>query len=376
MTRLLSRPPAIGATELQSRREALRAAMRHMQIDALLCSDIDDIAYLTGARTGGLLQLALIVPLEGEPLFVGREVDADRYGRATGSATTVGYSDAGDPTAAIAAALRTVLGKGGALGWQAGGWSIEPRVALKLQGLLPDLRWTDATFLVARLAARKSAAELALMRHAAVLGDRAFEDLTGLVRSGVGKWQVQAELYRALLARGSEGMVGTVDAGVQDRTESNGHRPLTDGHWLSFEYSAAIDTYHAPRMRAFSIGALPGRIGAMYDGCRAAFDKATTRMRAGMSAGEVDDIVTAELARRDLAQYHPFRSGYLAGASLTGSWCKGHVLSLARGTAAPLDVDMTFHMLVMLVSPGMPPVGFSDTVRILPDGVEILGSLP
>src|SRR5690606_17406124 len=83
--------------EYERRLSELRSRMRGRLLDAVIISDPDNIMYLTDYQTTGYSWFqAIVVPLDGEPVMITRELEESNVHARTWVEKTRPYSDTGD----------------------------------------------------------------------------------------------------------------------------------------------------------------------------------------------------------------------------------------------------------------------------------------
>ncbi|MGH3356243.1 MAG: aminopeptidase P family N-terminal domain-containing protein, partial [Nocardioidaceae bacterium] len=180
---VLAHPPVepyvshdFGAEEFDNRHRAVRAEMRERGLDALLVVGPENIYYLTGLNYQGYFSLTmLVVPLDGPTLLVAREMESATIAVQAPACTHIGYGDDTEPARAVVDAVTRVTEPGATVGVELAAMFFPPGVWDPLRSTLPDRAWIDASGLVVDIRAVKSPAELACIRRAARISDRAVQ---------------------------------------------------------------------------------------------------------------------------------------------------------------------------------------------------------
>jgi Xaa-Pro dipeptidase len=364
--------------ELSSRLSRTCAGMDALGIDVALVTDQDDIFYLTGGRRlGGLTHCALLVA-RGELLFVARQAEAEAFVSHTGLPAR-GYSDGDEPEEAIARAVVALGGPSAPVGAQVGSPSLPVARLRRLHELLPEAEWRDGTRLVWDQRAVKSPPELALMREAARINARALDRAVRAIRPGATDSEVASELFTGMLEAGSDEVgyfvvasgehTGVVHAPCEQR------ELRADDH-VHVELSAARFRYHAPLVRTVTIGRPSAVVERLHAGAEAGLHAALGAIRAGVTSHEVDAAASAAVEELGLRRLDAHRTGYSVGIATGNAGPEGHIATVRARDGTILRENMTFHLPLVLVEPGVAGAGLSETVRVTETGIELLTSYP
>jgi Xaa-Pro aminopeptidase len=159
-----------------------------------------------------------------------------------------------------------------------------------LQARHPDLEVTDLHRAVAELRARKSPAELTLLRQAIAITDDAHRAALAVIEPGAWEYQVEAEIHRTFLDRGSDGPAfsSIVGSGPNSTTLHyvENDRRLEDGDLILMDIGAQVDGYAADITRTVPVsGTFSPDQRAVYEIVLAAQKAAESRVRPGAPAG-------------------------------------------------------------------------------------------
>jgi ectoine hydrolase len=344
--------------EYAARLERTRTAMDAARVETLVVSDPSNMAWLTGYDGWSFyVHQAVVVPLEGEPLWWGRAQDV------AGALLTAylapdriqGYPDhlVQSPDAHPMEHLAALLAGAGlarAVGVEMDNYYFSAAAWETLRKNLPDARFVDATGLVNWQRAVKSPQELEYMRRAARIVEAIHRRIAEVVEPGVRKNEVVAEI-NAVAARGADGHGGDyaaivpllptgAEAAAPHLTWDD--RPLERGAGTFFEVAGCHRRYHAPLSRTIFLGEPPAEMliaeKAVLAGLEAGIDVA----QPGNTAGQVADALGAELARVGIERHG--RCGYSIGMSYPPDWGE-RTISLRSSDSTVLEPGMTFHFM-------------------------------
>jgi Xaa-Pro aminopeptidase len=236
------------------------------------------------------------------------------------------------------------------------------------------LELVPTTGLVEGLRVVKDEAELAKIRRAARVAERAFEALTAETWVGRTEKDVAWRLRQLMHAHGADGV--SFDAAIA--AGANGSLPhaeptenvIETRRLVVADFGARVDGYCSDCTRTVATGALPKELRRIYDVCREAQEASIAEIRAGMTGVEADAIARGII---DDAGY-----GEQFGHGL------GHGVGLEIHEAPRLSTESTDTLAagnVVTIEPGIyvPGVGgvrIEDLAIVGEDGVELLTTFP
>lgn len=369
----------MSAEEHDARLDAVRAAMERRGLTALLLPSPEDIYYLTGLDHLGYFAVTLLVlPIEGQPLLVSRAMEQPTVEVQAPRCLHVPYEDGADPAGAAIEALRQAGSAGGRVGVDRSTMYLPVDVWERIRTGLPEVRWTGASELVAEERMVKSPSEIAHVRRAAAISDRALQTGLDVAGPGVTECEVATAIYGELIRAGSEPpgvpplVRSTPTLELEHVTWSD--RPLEPGDALFLELSASVARYHAPISRIAHVGESPAGLDDMARHALTAFEAVRGALRPGARAGQVYDAwQTAVDAALGHSRYRRHHCGYITGIGYPPSWTgSGTPLGLRAGSELVLRAGMVFHVFSWILGQGPADYGVSDTALVTEDGCELL----
>jgi Xaa-Pro aminopeptidase len=251
---------------------------------------------------------------------------------------------------------------------------------VSFEGLLPYVLYerlrgagvelTPAEPTIERLRAVKDESELAALRKACAITDRAFERLTEVRFSGRTERDVSWELEQIFHEEGAHGMsfefiVGAGPTGSSPHARA-GDRVIEQGELVVIDAGCTIDGYASDYTRTFAVGHVNGELREAYDVVLAAQQAALDGIRAGITGVEADALA------RDVIDSSPFKGKLGHGL--------GHGLGLDVHEAPRLSTESSDTLEpgnVVTVEPGIYVEGrfgirIEDDVVVTPDGLENL----
>jgi Xaa-Pro aminopeptidase len=234
--------------------------------------------------------------------------------------------------------------------------------------------------------ARKSAAEIELIRESGRWCAYAHERLQEHTRAGVteaeASLQAQQETTLAMLeAHGSRGLLGSGDGakagyrGQIGRRSSWAHAVAHNirfepGDVLVTETGAPVWGYQAELERAMVVGPPTDRMRFLFDHMLASQDAAFDAIRPGATCADVDAAVERYFEENDLQSYWRQHTGH-------GTGLRNHEAPfLDVGDPTPLEPGMVFTVEPGLYDDAVGGFRHSDTVVVTDTGYDLLTDYP
>jgi Xaa-Pro dipeptidase len=367
------------AEEHDARLDAVRGEMERRSVTALLLASPEDIYYLTGLNHLGYFAVTLLVlPIEGPPLLVARAMEHPTVQVQAPRCVHVPYEDGADPADGAIAALRRAGSAAGRVGVDRSTMSLPLEVWERIRTGLPEMHWSDASELVAGRRMVKSPREIAYVRRAAAISDRALQAGLDAAGPGITEREVAAAIFGELIRAGSEPPAvpplvrSTPTLKLEHVTWSD--RPLEPRDALFLELSASVARYHAPLSRIAHVGEAPAGLQEVAGHALTALDALRGALRAGARAGQVYDAWQRAVdARLGHSRYRRHHCGYITGIGFPPSWTgPGTPVGLRTGHDLVLREGMVFHVFSWILGQGPADYGVSDTALVTADGCELL----
>jgi ectoine hydrolase len=372
--------------------DRLRRVREHMAaegLDCLIVTDPANMNYLTGYDGWSFYTPQCVaVPAEGDVVISTREMDANgaRLTTFLDDDQILGFPDdyvqqrGRHPMEWIADQLEQRGVLAGTVGLEMDAYYFTPRAYEALRRRARGVAFADAHELVNWVRAVKSPAEIALMRTAARIVERAMASGIDAIEPGVRQCDAVAAISAAQI-RGTDQAGGDYPAIVPMLPTGQGtstphltwsDAPFAEGEATILELAGCQRRYHCPLARTVFLGDPPRRLAetarVTVEGLEAALDA----VRPGVTCEEVEGTWRAHISRHGLEKSS--RIGYPVGLGYPPDWGE-HTMSLRRGDTTPLEPNMAFHMIVGM---WMDDWGFeaSETFIVTDDGAECLCSFP
>lgn len=368
--------------EYQSRLDDLRARMAQRSVDVLLVTGPENLYYVTGYQTPGYYWYqTLVVPLEHDPVFIVRRIEASNVGPLSWVEDCRPYEDYDDWIAHTRDVL-VDLGLGSArIGIPRDSFFVTLRDGDKLADLLSSATLVDGSGLVEQGRVIKSDAEIEYMRQAARAAEAGLRAGIDSCAVGVTENDVAAEIHRAQIQAGSEytGLPIFIRTGARDAQihATWARHALQAGDSVTFEMPGCINRYHAAMYGQVYLGDPPKVLMDAMEIGKGIMREAVDAIRPGVAAGDIHALVQKRLEEAmGPASLRSSRTAYSIGIAFAPDWGEGHILSMTQGERRPLEAGMTFHLLAgHVVLEGLEQIKrscCSDTVLVTEHGCEIL----
>ncbi|WP_030144943.1 M24 family metallopeptidase [Spirillospora albida] len=348
----------MGETHI-ARRRRLAADLAARDIAALLVTRLVNVRYLTGLDSS---RAALLVPADGPAVLA-------TDGRYAGMAAAV------CPELPVLVDRRHLKALGehaagqglGRLGFEPHGLTVEEHAALA-EHVSGEL--VPAGHPVEELRRTKDEDEIALLREACAITDRAFDAVLPTLRPGLTERAVAIALERAMVDLGAEAPAfdSIVASGPNGAVPHHhpGDREIRTGDLVTMDFGARYGGYHADMTRTVAIGAPSGWQRDVYELVRAAQQAAIDAAVPGAGTGSVD------AAARDLIAAAGYGDAFTHGL--------GHGVGLEIHEAPLMGYEETGKLMdrvPITAEPGVYLTGrggvrIEDTLVVRADGPELL----
>ena len=368
-------PPA----ELDGRLDAARRELAARDIDIYLVTGPENIFYLTGQQTPGYYTFqALLLPVDGEPWFIARELEYANLIANSWLTNVERYRDNADPVDVVSSLIAKLGWSDKRIAIDKRGWFLPIALYEALAGALGAVG--DAAGVVEGLRRVKSPLEVTKIAEAARYTDIGMRAGLDAVREGATDNDLVAAMMHASVAAGGEyvGMEPLCSVGkrtgVPHGTWRRGKLGANAPAFL--EMSSCHDRYHATLMRCAWVGTPPDEARRMMDVCLQGLEAGLSKLKPGNTCAEVHDACQAVIDAAGYTDAFKKRLGYSVGISFAPDWGEGQVLSLFTGVDVELVPGMTFHVVPALRDYGEYTVCVSETVTVTEDGYRVLGNIP
>jgi Xaa-Pro aminopeptidase len=367
----MTTPIVFSRGEYARRLGAMRAKMRERDAEIVLVDEAEHLAYVTGFDRSATRYQACAVPLTGEPVMFLRALDEPSFLERSWLSDRVTIADWEDSVAVIARELERRGWANRRIGLELDSNYLTVRRWQSLRAALPATSFVDFGEVLRDLRLCKSPEEIALLRRAASIADRAMAEAVAAAGEGRNEREAAAAASRTFVELGADSpRVGVITSGSRAASLHGGlgsHR-LERGDLLHMELVPQVHGYSARIMRPTAIGAPAA---AHVDAARVLVelqDRQIAAMKPGVVAADVDRIVRDGVLAAKLRDRYDNATGYTLGYYAPWSPRTSDFTRLFVPTATwALEAGMVFHMYVSALG-----VAFSETVLVTEAGAERL----
>jgi Xaa-Pro dipeptidase len=370
---------AFAKAEYDGRLARARDLLAGAGIDVMVITGPENIFYLTGQQTPGYYTFqALVLPVDGDPVFVIRQLEYFNFIANTFIPDAQVYQDGDEPVTFLVDAMQKRGFASKRVAIDKRGWFLPIAVYEALQEKLGTIH--DGARLIERLRAVKSPAEVEKIATAATYVDAGLRAGLAAVKVGASENDLVAAMMGSAITAGSEylGMEPLVSAGPRTGVPHGTwrRRKLAANDPAFLEMAACHDRYHAALMRSAWIGEVPGEALEMEKVCQEALQASLDAIRPGATCEAPHAACQKVIDRAGYTENFRKRTGYSIGISFAPDWGEGAILSLYTGVTTELVPGMTFHIPPALRIYGRFTVGVSETVVVTETGHRVLGTVP
>jgi Xaa-Pro aminopeptidase len=231
-------------------------------------------------------------------------------------------------------------------------------------------QWRPVTDIVESLRERKDDGEVAHIREAARIAERALERTLAGVGTGMTELQVAGLLEHALRDEGSEAfpfetIVASGPRSALPHARASA-RPIEHGDFLLLDFGAQHGGYCADITRTVVVGKATAEQHAVHDIVRRANEIAVAGVRVGMKGRDADALARSYIEQRGWGDAFGHSLGHGLGLEVH----EAPRLSRAADAALPAGAVVTIEPGIY--RPGWGGVRVEDDIHLRPDGTDVL----
>jgi len=357
-------PPAIGRAEIEARLERARILMGEAGADALLVGAGASLRYFTGVAWGATERLvAMLLPKTGRPTLVCPAFELGSLEASLAIDANIRLWQEDENPAALVGQALAMLG--------ADTLAFDPALPFSvfnnLKAVSPSLEVIDGAPIIDGCRSVKSAAELALMRHAKALTLDIHARAARLLRPGITTGEVRRFIDAAHRAGGADG--GSTFCAVQFGRATAyphglpGEQALAQGDLVLIDTGCQMRGYHSDITRTYVFGEPSAEHRRIWDIEHQAQAAAFDAVRPGAPCETIDLAARAVLERHGLGPGYalpglPHRTGHGIGLQIH------EAPYLVRGDKTPLRAGMCFSNEPMIVIEGQFGIRLEDHFHV------------
>ncbi|GAA4423296.1 Xaa-Pro peptidase family protein [Bremerella cremea] len=344
----------------------LRRKLKQCGADALLVTNFKNVTYLSGF-TGDdsyLLVTAKEVILFSDPRFTVQietecpNLEMDIREPGTSILSRVGK-----------AVARTKIGR---LGIESGSMSVQLYQQVRKKLATIEVKPLDG--LVEELREIKDKTEIAQIREAVSLAEKAFAVIRAGLRGDKVEKELEAQLTYEIQRNGGRGTSFPPIVGVGERSALPHVAPtmkrIEEGAFVLIDWGADYQMYKSDLTRVLFYGKVPAKMRKMYEVCLQAQLAAIKAIKPGVAISAVDHAARSIIAEAGWGKQ--FRHGLGHGIGLDIH----EAPRLAGSVDRPLEPGMIVTVEPGIYFPGFGGVRIEDDILVTNDGHEVLTSVP
>jgi Xaa-Pro aminopeptidase len=367
--------PVFTAEEFATRLERLRQRMRAAKVDVALFDEIEAMTWLTGYGNSENRWRCVCIPLEGEPFFLIRALDATPCRQRSWIADVPTFRDWEDPMPVLRGALAQRGLDRARIGLDYNSYCMPLARFARVQAALPAARFVDLGDVIWQLRLIKSPAEIALLRRCAAVADAALHRAAAICRPGTNQREAARVAVNAFVELGADpGPPGPITAG-RGWDFLHGHledTPLRAGDIVHIELTPRIAGYSARTMRCVAVGVPAPALVEAGKRLAAIQDRQIAAMHPGVVARDVDAILRQGVLQAGLRDSYDNITGYTLGLYAPAGPRTSDFTRIFHPTADwAIEPGMVFHMYASAGGASL-----SETVLVTEAGPERLTALP
>lgn len=381
---------SFSVSEYRKRIKKVKQKMASKGIDVLIVTNPANMNYLSGYDGWSFYvhQCLLVIIDEEKPFWVGREQDASAAKITTwlDDDHIIPYPDdyvqstVKHPMEFVSDILKEIGQANRRIGVEMDTYYFTAKCFGILGKRLPDARFQDATLLVNWVRIVKSDQEIAFIKKAADIVEKAMNIGIDSIAENVRECDVVANIYQAQI-RGTEEFGGDYPAIVpllpSGEKTSTPHLTWTDekykqGDPVILELAGCYKRYHCPMARTVFIGRPPQKMTDLAEVIVEGMHEAIQAVRPGVTCEEVEMAWRKSIGKKGFSK--DSRIGYSIGLNYPPDWGE-HTASLRPGDRTVLEPNMTFHLIpaIWLDDYG---VEISESLRVTETGCEVFTQFP
>ncbi|MGY9074906.1 MAG: M24 family metallopeptidase [Acidimicrobiales bacterium] len=360
--------------DIAARSNRLGVVLSDLECEALLVTDLTNIAYLTGfsGSSATLLVTADEMCLATDGRY-GHQAPAELAAAGSSAATVVGSlaEQADALVERVMAAGVTKLG----LESEHITWADQQMWADVFAGAAGASRVVVPTSgVVGGLRAIKDGGEVARIEAAASIADAALADVLDLLATGITERAFALALDHRMLERGAQALsfeticAAGPNSALPHATPSE--RPIGAGELVVLDFGAVVDGYHSDMTRTFHMGEPSPEAAAMLTLVLDAQELGVRSVGVGVACSAVDAACREHISAAGLAGEFVHGTGHGVGRVIhEAPWINGR-------NPAPLVAGQVVTVEPGVYRPGFGGVRIEDTVLVAADGARRLTGFP
>jgi Xaa-Pro dipeptidase len=371
----MGRHPYFAPAEFEARLARLKDRLRVAEVDVALFDEIEAMTWISGFGSSANRWRCVAIPLEAEPFFLIRALDASVCRQRSWIGDVPTFRDWEDPMPALVAALAARGLDKARIGLDFESYGTSLRRFASMQAALPGARFVDIGPVVAELRLIKSPAEIELLRRAAAIADEALRRAAAVCIPGGTQREAAKVAQMTFVEMGGDPYrPGPITAG-RGWDFLHGHlgdAPLAQGDVVHIELTPRIHGYSARVMRCVVLGEPEPERQRAAEVLAGLQDRQIAALKPGARAAEVDAILREGVVAAGLRDGYDNITGYTLGLyGDAGPRTSDFTRILHPGADWRIEAGMVFHIYASAGGAAL-----SESVLVTDTGPELLTHLP
>ena len=356
-----------------ARLDKLNAIMRAASLDMIALIPGPNHRYLTGAEHYVLERpIVTFYPIDDKPIAVIPELEIPLFERHPAPAELISYTDAEGYEGAFRSAMERLGAQGAVIGVE--GLFMRFFEGEVIRQSAPSATVVDATTPLAELRLRKDADEIASLRRAIDISERALQAMLDEVEVGMSEIEAAAILEDQIRALGGDGLsFGTIlHAGANSPLPHSGPLDyrIQRGDPLIVDFGARYNGYCADITRTVFVSEASAEQRAFYEIVQKANEAGRQAARPGVTCESVDVAARQVFIEAGYEHLIRHRTGH-------GLGLEAHEAPyIVMGNQQVLEPGMVFTIEPGIYRMGDIGVRIEDNMLITEDGAESLSTFP
>jgi len=366
--------------EFSNRKNKVLKSMKEQNINALLIFRQESMYWLTGYDTFGYVFFqCLVLKDNGEIVLLTRAPDL-RQAQNTSNIENIKIwvdKDDSNPTNDLKKILDELDLKGKNLGIEYDSYGLTGRNTLKLNKSLDNYcSIQDKSELITKLRVVKSNEEIVLVKKAAVLADRALDEVWKHTKVGTSESKILAEMNRVIFEGGgdypaNEFIIGSGKNALLCRYQAE-KQILSNPDQLTVEWAGTYRHYHSAMFRTIPIGKADPKHFKMHEACIEALKNCENKLKPGNKIGEVFDVHAKTFDDLGFNKSRMNACGYSLGATFSPNWMDWPMLY--TGNPYVIEPGNVFFMhMILMDSDNELAMNLGETYLVTENANERLG---
>ena len=339
---------------------------------------LDAVALVPGANFRRLFNanfhqnerpLMVLIPLEGEPCAIVPNLELGSFNAIGFEGEVFDWMD----QSGYQSAFDAMLGQSNIKRIGVEGQAMRVFVHHAMLAANAKLEIVDAQREIAALRLCKNTNEIAALRKAVSVSERALQSTIEQVRVGMSEKQIESVLVQNLFSAGADEMsfdpiVAAADNSAKPHASARADYKVKAGDTLLLDFGARVDGLCADITRTFFIQQCNDEQRAVYETVLAANVAGCAAVQPGATAHHIDDVTTAVLEASKYSDRIRTKTGHGLGRDIHED------PYIMRGNKDVLESGMVFTIEPGLYKLNAFGIRIEDDILVTDDGCELLTS--